>query len=899
MSQPSLSPHDPKFTAYALGELEPEEHAAVEAALRDNPAARAVVEEIRATAAHLSAALAAEPLVAPEAGPAVGSFARAAIVAGRDQSKLDGGPLPYEGKKLIRFPQFYYIAGLAAAACFAVVVAFREPAYHPAKQTVPLPGKSYTRIEVGAEAADAPAGIAVKPGEFSGAGATAVTAPAVAPLTPELRLADAGLASAEKAVPLLEQIKIEQATLSTAAPTSLAGGSAADTVTSPATPRTSGASPASAASKPVGVSVRVAPTRPAPSTVEPKTNGLVSDSIKAAGLSVNTERKDLAASAPTSPVARGLNAQGVALSGYEVSVDKDAVSRTRGIPARPAPAQTLLGIAPGQAPAAAGTKGAENEVVMLSPFSVSSGPDRGYSAANTLSGSRWRSSPGAALGMPELPRAARIGNTESYSHTPENEFLSAEQNPLSTFSVDVDTASYTNVRRFIESGRLPPVDAVRVEEMVNYFPYDYAAPKDDQPFAASLEVASAPWAPTHRLVRIGLKARDVATKARPAANLVFLLDVSGSMSAPNRLPLVKESMRLLVGKLRADDHVAIVTYAGSSGLALPSTPVAKSGEILDALDALSPGGSTNGAMGIQLAYDIAKANFVTGGLNRVILCTDGDFNVGISSEGELTRLIGEKAKSGVFLTVLGFGMGNLKDATLEKLADKGNGNYGYIDSRREAEKLLVEQVNGTLMTVAKDVKIQVDFNPAKVASYRLIGYENRVLKKEDFNNDQVDAGEIGAGHTVTALYEIVPVGVEENPADLAPPVDASKYAPRDTGRAKVASSKAKAKTDLAGDSGSNELLTVRIRYKKPDGLLSRRLEFPLVDRGAAFASATADFKFAAAVASFGMILRDSPHKGSATIADVLTWIGDDAGDDAGGHRGNFIAVVNAARRLMR
>jgi Ca-activated chloride channel family protein len=531
----------------------------------------------------------------------------------------------------------------------------------------------------------------------------------------------------------------------------------------------------------------------------------------------------------------------------------------------------------------------EGETVVLSAFSVSESATGSY-GANSMSGARRGREP-----HPTPPRGARFGaNTEAYAYTPDNDFLGAAQNPLSTFSVDVDTASYANVRRFLTSHRLPPRDAVRVEELLNYFPYRYAPPTDERPFAASLEVAEAPWAPAHRLVRIGLKGREVTTAARPAANLVFLLDVSGSMNAPNRLPLVKESMRLLVGKLRPDDRVAIVTYAGDSGLALPSTPVARAREILESLDALTPGGSTNGAMGIELAYDIAKANFVSGGINRVILCTDGDFNVGVTSEGELTRLITDKAKSGVFLTVLGFGLGNLKDATLEKLADQGNGNYGYIDTRREAEKLLVEQVNGTLLTIAKDVKIQVEFNPAKVASYRLIGYENRLLKKEDFNNDKVDAGEIGAGHTVTALYEIVPVGAAEKSDgdEAAPVVDELKYQ-----RVEPATGSRLAMLAGKTDAASAELLTVKIRYKKPDGFISHKVEFPLVDAGKSFAEASADFKFAAAVAGFGMILRDSPHKGTATFDQVAGWAAAGTLDDVGGWRSEFLELTRIARTL--
>jgi len=475
-------------------------------------------------------------------------------------------------------------------------------------------------------------------------------------------------------------------------------------------------------------------------------------------------------------------------------------------------------------------------------------------------------------------------NTEAYAHLPENPFLTVVENPLSTFSIDVDTASYANVRRMLNAGQRPPAGAVRIEELVNYFPYHYAAPVGNAPFAASMEVAEAPWAPAHRLVRIGLKGREVSVAARPAANLVFLLDVSGSMNQANKLPLVKESLRLLVGKLRQDDRVAIVTYAGNSGLALASTPVRRAAEILAAVDLLTPGGSTNGAMGIQLAYDIAKANFVGGGINRVILCTDGDFNVGTTSESDLVQLIEEKAQSKVFLTVLGFGRGNLKDSVMEKLADKGNGNYGYIDSRREAEKLLVEQVNGTLVTIAKDVKLQVEFNPAQVAAYRLIGYENRMLKKEDFNNDKIDAGEIGAGHTVTALYELVPAGAAVPQVST---VDALKYQVVETPRAKIQTP------------NNQELLTLKVRYKEPAGDVSSKLEFPLTDGGASFEEASADFKLAAAVASFGMILRDSAHKGTATFATVTEWAQAGIEDDAGGYRSEFLGLVSKAGQIVQ
>ncbi|MBK9991968.1 MAG: VWA domain-containing protein [Verrucomicrobia bacterium] len=478
--------------------------------------------------------------------------------------------------------------------------------------------------------------------------------------------------------------------------------------------------------------------------------------------------------------------------------------------------------------------------------------------------------------------ASKPFNTEAYAYQADNAYMDVAGNPLSTFSIDVDSAGYSNMRRFIQQGQRPPRDAVRIEEMVNYFPYNYTAPKDDKPFAASMEVASAPWNPQHRLVRIGLKGREIAESARPALNLVFLLDVSGSMNEPNKLPLVKESMKLLVEKLKPTDRVAIAVYAGASGLALPSTSIEKKQEILAAIDALTPGGSTNGAMGIQLAYDIAKANFVKDGANRVVLCTDGDFNIGVTNQGDLTRLIEEKAKSGVFLTVLGFGMGNYKDDTLEKLADKGNGNYGYVDNFAEAKKLLVNQLSGTLVTIAKDVKIQVEFNPALVKSYRLIGYENRMLKKEDFNNDKIDAGEIGAGHTVTALYEVVPVGVD-SPSDV-PAVDALKY-------------QSEKKAKLAKVDGSAEMLTLKVRYKAPASDVSSKLEFPLMDSGSAFAAASQDFKFAAAVASFGMMLRESPHKGVTSFDAVLGWAEDGFGKDTDGYRREFMELVKKTKSI--
>lgn len=471
-------------------------------------------------------------------------------------------------------------------------------------------------------------------------------------------------------------------------------------------------------------------------------------------------------------------------------------------------------------------------------------------------------------------------NTEGYDRITDNPFRRVIQEPLATFSIDVDTASYANVRRFIDQNQLPPKDAVRIEELINYFSYDYPAPSGAHPIAPSVEVAAAPWNPEHRLVRIGIRGKSIDLRRRPPSNLVFLIDVSGSMNEPNRLPLVISSMKLLVENLNENDRVAIVVYAGASGLALAPTSGSRKDVIMNALDNLRAGGSTNGGAGIQLAYSIAAQNFIRGGVNRVILATDGDFNVGVTNQGELIRLIEEKAKTGVFLSVLGFGMGNLKDSTLEKLADTGNGHYAYIDSLNEGRKVLVEEMSGTLMTIAKDVKIQIEFNPAQANAYRLIGYENRVLRNEDFNNDLKDAGDMGAGHTVTALFEVVPHGVTVP----TPGVDPLKYQ-----TPPVAS---------RNSSASGELLNLKIRYKEPEGDQSRLIEVPLVDRGAPFARASQDFRFAASVAAFGMILRDSPYKGSASLDAVIRMAEQSKGVDRNGYRSEFVELVRRARALQ-
>lgn len=494
----------------------------------------------------------------------------------------------------------------------------------------------------------------------------------------------------------------------------------------------------------------------------------------------------------------------------------------------------------------------------------------------------------------ELDRAAKQSqdpgqfNTEAYDSIVENPFIRSLDSPLSTFSIDVDTASYSNVRRFLNQGQLPPRGAVRVEEFLNYFTYSYPQAKGTDPFSITTEAARCPWNSDNLLIRVGLRGREVHVKERPATNLVFLVDVSGSMQDHDKLPLVRESLKMLVRELGDNDRVAIVVYAGNTGLVLPSTGGNEKPKILAAISKLEAGGSTNGGAGIQLAYDIAVKNFIKGGVNRVVLATDGDFNVGITSESDLVDLIEQKAKTGVFFSGLAFGTGNLKDATLEKLSDKGNGNYAYIDSLAEARKVLVEQMSATLVTIAKDVKVQIEFNPFRVESYRLIGYENRVLAAQDFNDDKKDAGEIGAGHTVTALYEVVPVGITAVDVNIGlPAIDPLKYQ----------KPKPKPKPDPSEAAKTDELLTLKLRYKQPDGDVSKLIERPLKNDVKDYAKATADFKFAAAVASFGMQLRDSKYCGSATFDAVLELAQEGMGRDEGGYRREFIELVRKAREL--
>jgi Ca-activated chloride channel homolog len=492
--------------------------------------------------------------------------------------------------------------------------------------------------------------------------------------------------------------------------------------------------------------------------------------------------------------------------------------------------------------------------------------------------------PALAASKDEMRRIGRRSadpefNTEGYDAIAENPFLTTAWAPRSTFSIDVDHASYSNIRRFIRSGQRPPRDAVRLEELINYFPYEQAAPKGDDPVSIMTEVGVAPWNPTHRVVRVGLRGRPITDEALPPNNLVFLIDVSGSMMSDDKLPLLKSAFQLLVNELRPQDRVALVVYAGQAGVVLPSTPGSQKEVIREAIERLEAGGSTAGGAGIRLAYDVAKQNFMAQGNNRVILATDGDFNVGTSSDAELVQLIEERREHGTFLTVLGFGTGNVKDSKMEKLADKGNGNYAYVDDIMEARKVLVTEMGGTLVTVAKDVKLQIEFNPTRVGAYRLLGYENRLLRDEDFKDDRKDAGELGAGLNVTALYELIP----PNAPDLGdvPRPDSMRYTrvPVQTGAANGA-----------------ELMYVRLRYKPPTGFRSREMTHAVPDIVSALPSA--DFVFATAVAEFGMVLRDSPHKGKSSMDSVIVRAERSRGEDENGYRAEFVRLATAARDLL-
>jgi Ca-activated chloride channel family protein len=471
-------------------------------------------------------------------------------------------------------------------------------------------------------------------------------------------------------------------------------------------------------------------------------------------------------------------------------------------------------------------------------------------------------------------------NTEGYATIHENGYKDVLHQPLSTFSIDVDRASYANVRRFLNMGQLPPKDAVRIEEMINYFNYDYPEPEDEHPFSVNTELSACPWNDDHQLLHVGLKGKEIDREELPASNLIFLIDVSGSMNSPHKLPLLKSSFELLLKQMRSQDRVAIVVYAGAAGLVLESTSGEHKEKILEAINKLSAGGSTAGGAGLKLAYKVAEENFIDEGNNRIILATDGDFNIGPSSNAEMERMIEKEREKGIYMTVLGFGMGNYKDDKMEIIADKGNGNYAYIDNIQEARKFMISEFAGSMYTIAKDVKFQIEFNPQRVKAYRLIGYENRLLNDEDFNDDKKDAGEMGAGHTVTALYEIIPAGSKETVADI----DDLKYQ--------------KGKSDKKIDPDPDaELMTIKLRYKNPDSFNSILIERPIQGNVKSPSEVSDNYRFSAAVAGFGMLLRNSDYKNGMSVEEVLSLARSAKSDDEEGYRNEFIKLVKTADSL--
>ena len=512
----------------------------------------------------------------------------------------------------------------------------------------------------------------------------------------------------------------------------------------------------------------------------------------------------------------------------------------------------------------------------MEPPSRPSAPPSGV-AAGTPAAEAWAPARGAA--SPQSHGGVSGGlfpdfQTEEYGVIHESGFVGVESTPLSTFSIDVDTASYANVRRFLHDGMLPPSDAVRIEELINYFEYDYPDPDPGEPVSIVTEMAECPWMPSRQLVHIGLRSKAVATADLPPNNLVFLLDVSGSMAGARKLRLLKKGLALLIEELRPQDRVSIVVYAGAAGTVLPPTAGSDKLRILDRLSRLEAGGATAGGEGIRRAYELAREHFIENGNNRVILATDGDFNVGVSSDGELVSMIEQERDAGIFLTVLGFGTGNLQDAKMEQLADHGNGHYAYIDTLLEARRVLVEQMGATLLTVAKDVKLQVEFNPAQVKGYRLVGYENRRLRDEAFNDDEADAGDMGAGHSVTALYEIIPAGSDQ-PVPGVDPLRYQQIAPRP-------------------EVGADEVVTIKVRYKRPEESESRLLVRTLTKPSAGEDGLSEAFRFASAVAEFGLLLRDSPYKGDALYERAYERAREALGDDEDGRRSELLSLIRTA-----
>jgi Ca-activated chloride channel family protein len=869
MNAMKLSPDSPELTAYALGELTPAERAAVEAALADAPELRAELDALRHTADLLAHEFAAEPAVELSPGQ------RATIVqnAGRPGAKAEAEPDPARPPlATLLWERFQtWRASLAWAVAAVAVLAltlawwpkprdlehrFAQLRYQPDFSPAPA-----AQPHAPSNAPAVPFAVKYELADKQSAANSILGVPAVATASapPQSGAAQAPALDASAKTPMgggakrdLNRFGMQNgqdAPVAVGQTWNLAGApvSATDALTP------SAAAPADTYAKSAAVAPAEAPAvRVLSSAADGRANALAPSSaggITAAPLNGGLAHEPLSKGKPAA--ASPLSARYARWPEAEGRKEVELGRAVQLAEATPALQEHLV---------------REKEVVLQQLA------DRSDAAAKLF----YRVPSGGLAGL----------GTEAYAPVTDNPFKEVTSAPLSTFGMDVDTGSYANLRRFLRGGSLPPPDAVRLEELINYFHYDYPPPHGDDPFSATVEIATCPWDETHKLARVGIRAKDLAKGERPRANLVFLLDVSGSMEPENKLPLVKRSMRLLLDKLTPRDTVGIVTYAGDAKIALEPVAITPDGRqrVTDVLEGLRAGSGTHGSAGIQNAYAMATNHFAKEGVNRVILCTDGDFNIGITDQNELLNLITQEAKSGVFLSVLGFGMDNLKDVTMETLADKGNGNYAYIDSFSEARKVLVEQLDGTLVTVAKDAKVQVEFNPARVTSYRLLGYEKRLLRDRDFNDDTKDAGEVGAGHSVTVLYEIVLTG--PNLAGVDPlRYGEKKGDPETAGRATVK------------PVHTDELLNLKLRYKQPDGEKSRLIEQPVKDAAREFGQAGSDFKFAAAVAGYGMLLRNSPHKGDLTWEKVLRLAEQGLGEDKEGYRAEFVDLARTAQKL--
>ncbi len=850
-----LSPDDPRLTAYALHELPPDEAARLESDLEACPEARAALEETRALATLLQEGFQAETMSNAPAGVADALRKRLAATPPTTTTTFPDNVLPIAA---VRFRWMPWLGLAAAAALLVSAVSLFFPDREPALRLASAPPPT-----VGFEAPPD-----VQP-------APEVLPPASTPLQ----------AASDPSAAVLP------------APAARESAPAPSGPMSDEQRRRYGLGPAPAPTAPVLVAPRAAPdnglgARPnsAPGSSSAPSAGPAVTATSGVKISAHPTPVPNDSKTPTSLRARyGLSAAGGALPDPQVQTAPAAPSPTR----RPVALQlmkrssdasmTQLAEVDSLAPSPAAGRAAQESrlpkaLVAEDPYARDA--SRRLSSLATISPAPLPApQPGITFWRVEPPGPSA---NPGYIDVGENPFRAARDEPLSTFSLDVDTGSYANLRRFLNAGQFPRPEAVRLEEMINYFAYDAPPAMGDHPFAVGAEVASCPWSPNARLVRLAIKARELAGP-RAAGNFVFLVDVSGSMQPSERLPLLKQALKALVRRLAPSDRIAIVTYASSAGVHLPSTSGEDRETILAAIDRLQSGGSTNGEGGIRSAYDVARAHFIPGGVNRVLLCTDGDFNVGVSDQNQLVDLIADQAKSGVFLTTLGVGTDNFKDALMRRLADRGNGSYHYLDSFEEAQRVLIHQMDATFVTVARDVKAQVEFNPAKVGAWRLLGYEKRLLAHQDFNDDKKDAGEIGAGHGVTVLYEILPPGAA-TPAG----VDPLKYQ-----RPAPAPAPPREIVD------SPELLTLKLRYQKPEGSRSTLLELPVADDARAWNQASADFRFAAAVASFGMILRHSPHRGSADFASVLELARGAVGRDPDGWRAEFLSLVRKAQDLTR